>query len=604
MTLFLDRRRLRRLEDMAMSLALGAMMLVPLAEAVLRRTLDTGIANSASIVQHLTLYVAMMGGALAARSNRLLALSTLGHGLKGRWHTAGAIFNAAVSAAISGLFCAAGIQFVAAERVAGKIFAYGIPLWTIEALIPVGMGLIALRLIERASTTWPGRAAAVAITLTMIGMGMMFPGASHVLGGYALALLGVAAILGAPAFVVLGGAALLLFWRAGDPMASAPIDLYSLTVNPFLPTMPLFTLAGFFLAEGGAARRLIRVFRAVMGGMRGGTAIVTACVCAFFTSFTGGSGVTILALGGLLMPVLIAEQYSERDALGLVTSAGSLGLLFAPCLPLILYAIVAKVTMKTMFLAGVVPGLLLLAATAAWGVWRGRHNGQPPGAFSLAEAKSAIWDAKWELLLPLVTMGSLFGGFATTVEAAAITAIYALVVEVFVYRDLDLARGVPKAMAETGLLVGSILLILGVAQAFTNYLVVSQISSRTVEWTESTIHSRWAFLLLLNLFLLVVGCLMDIYVAIVVQAPLLVPMAAAYGVNPAHLGIVFLANLELGYLSPPVGINLFLSASRFQKTVPEVLRAVFPMTLVLAAGVLLITYVPTLTTALPQWLDR
>ena len=353
----LDRRaRGRQAEDIAMSLALGAMMLVPLIEAGLRKTLDTGIANSASIVQHLTLYVAMMGGALAARSNRLLALSTLGQCLKGRWHTAGAIFNAAVSAAISGLFCAAGIQFVAAERVAGKIFAYGIPLWTIEALIPVGMGLIALRLIERASTAWPGRAAAVAIALAMIGIGVTFPGASPILGGCALALLGVAAILGAPAFVVLGGAALLLFWRAGDPMASAPIDLYSLTVNPFLPTMPLFTLAGFFLAEGGAARRLIRVFRAVIGGTRGGTAIVTACVCAFFTSFTGGSGVTILALGGLLMPILIAEQYSERDALGLVTSAGSLGLLFAPCLPLILYAIVAKVTMKTMFLAGVVPG--------------------------------------------------------------------------------------------------------------------------------------------------------------------------------------------------------------------------------------------------------
>jgi C4-dicarboxylate transporter DctM subunit len=597
-------RRLERVEDVAMSLALGAMMLVPLAEALLRKTLNTGIANSTSIVQHLTLYVAMMGGALAARSNRLLSLSTLGQGLKGRWLAAGNIFNSACSAAIGGLFCAAGIQFVVSERAGGKIFAYGIPLWTIEALIPVGMCLIAVRLIGYASATWPGRMAAVALAAAMITACVVLPGANHLFGGYALTLLGVAAILGAPAFVVLGGAALLLFWRAGDPMASAPIDLYSLTVNPFLPTMPLFTLAGFFLAEGGAARRLIRVFRALMGGARGGPAIVTACVCAFFTSFTGGSGVTILALGGLLMPILIAEKYSERDALGLVTSAGSLGLLFAPCLPLILYAIVAKVTMKTMFLAGLGPGLLLLAATAGWGIWRGRTSAKPAGVFSLSEARSAVWDAKWELLLPFVTMGALFGGFATTVEASAITAAYALVVEVFVYRDLDLKRGVPKVMAETGLLVGSVLLILGVAQAFTNYLVVSQISSRAVEWTETSIHSRWAFLLLLNLFLLIVGCLMDIYVAIVVQAPLLVPIAAAFGVNPAHLGIIFLANLELGYLSPPVGINLFLSAGRFNKSVPEVLRAVFPMTLVLATGVLLITYVPALTLALPQWLDQ
>ncbi len=587
-----------------MSIALGAMMLVPLAEAVLRKTLDAGIANSTSIVQHLTLYVAMMGGALAARSNRLLSLSTLGHGLKGRWHTAASVLNAAVSAAISGLFCGAGIQFVAAERVAGKIFAYGIPLWTIEALIPVGMGLITLRLIGHASTSLAARGATAILALAMISSGGLIPGASSSLSGFALALLGIAAILGAPAFVVLGGAALLLFWRAGDTIASAPIDLYSLTVNPFLPTMPLFTLAGFFLAEGGAARRLIRVFRAMLGGTRGGTAIVTACVCAFFTSFTGGSGVTILALGGLLMPILLAEKYTERDALGLVTSAGSLGLLFAPCLPLILYAIVAKVTMKTMFLAGVVPGILLLAATAVWGVWRGPTNAGPRARFDFVEAKAALWDAKWELLLPVVTMGALFGGFATTVEASAITAVYAMIVEVVIYRDLDFRRGVPKAMVETGLLVGSVLLVLGVAQAFTNYLVVSQLSSRAIEWTEASIHSRWVFLLLLNLFLLIVGCLMDIYVAIVVQAPLLVPIAAAFGIDPAHLGIIFLANLELGYLSPPVGINLFLSASRFNKSLPEVLRAVFPMTMVLSAGVLLITYVPALTLALPQWFGR
>ena len=302
------------------------------------------------------------------------------------------------------------------------------------------------------------------------------------------------------------------------------------------------------------------------------------------------------------MPLLVAERFNKRDALGLVTGAGSLGLLFPPCLPLILYAVVARVPIQSMFLGGILPGMVLLVATACWGiVSQGRADPNAVPAFDWSVAKAALWEAKWELLMPAVALGSLFGGFATPVEAAALTALYALFIEVFVYGDLKLTSDVPRVMAECGLLVGGVLLIQGVALGFTNYLVDAEITARAAEWATTTIHSRWIFLLALNCFLLVVGCLMEIYAAIVVQVPMLVPIGNAFGIDPIHLGIIFLANLELGYLTPPVGLNLLLSSYQFRTSVPKVLRAVTPLVLVLGAGVLLITYVPALTTTLPRW---
>jgi tripartite ATP-independent transporter DctM subunit len=379
-----------------------------------------------------------------------------------------------------------------------------------------------------------------------------------------------------------------------------------MTVNPSLPAIPLFTLAGYFLAEGGASSRLVRVFRALVGNVRGGPAILTALICAFFTSFTGASGVTILALGGLLMPVLLSARYSQRNAIGLLTGAGSLGLMFPPALPLILYAVVAttigsNVTLKQMFLAGLVPGAVLVVLTSCWGVFQAPRASAERRPFDPRELGRAAWIAKWELLLPVVSLVALFGGFATPVEAAAVTALYAFLIETLVYRDLKIRSRVPAVMAECGLLVGGVLLILGVAMGFTNYLVDAQIPDRAVEWVQGSIESRWVFLLTLNAFLLIVGCLMDIFSAIVVVVPLIVPVATAFGIDPVHLGIIFLANMELGYLTPPVGMNLFLSAYRFNKTVPEVIRAVIPMFLVLLLGVLLITYVPALSTTLPRW---
>jgi tripartite ATP-independent transporter DctM subunit len=344
----------------------------------------------------------------------------------------------------------------------------------------------------------------------------------------------------------------------------------------------------------------VRVFDALFGRFRGGPAVVTVLVCTFFTSFTGGSGITILALGGLLMPVLLRAHYSEKDALGLVTGAGSLGMLLPPCLPLIVYAIVARIPMNAMFLGGMVPALFMTAITAWWGIRRG-PAAATAGTFVPTEARAAIWDAKWELLTPVVACSALFSGIATAVEAAALTALYVLIVETAFHHDLQLFTDVPRVMTECALLVGGILLILGVALGFTNYLVIAEVPARAVEWTTGAVHSKLLFLLLLNVFLLIVGCLMDIFSAIIVQLPLLVPLGAAYGVDPIQLGVIFLANMELGYLTPPVGLNLYMSSYRFNKPVPIVLLAVLPIVIVLHVGVLLITYVPALTTTLPRW---
>jgi len=420
----------------------------------------------------------------------------------------------------------------------------------------------------------------------------------------ALVTLAAATVLGAPIFTVLGGTALILFWGAGVPIASIPVETYRLVVSPTLPTIPLFTLAGYFLSEGGASKRLVRVFQALAGWMRGGPAIVTALVCAFFTSFTGASGVTILALGGLLMPVLLAARYSERTSLGLLTAAGSLGLLFPPSLPVILYGIVSHTPIDAMFLGSFVPGLIMLALVAWWGVRKGPRSGSSSHPFDAREAWRAVMAAKWELLLPVVVIVGLFGGFATLVEAAAFTAVYAFIVETFVYRDLRLVRDVPGVIAKCGTLVGGVLIILGVALGLTNYMVDAEIPARALSWVQSSIHSPLVFLFLLNVFLLVVGCLMDIFSAIIVVVPLITPMGAAFGIHPVHLGVIFLANLELGYLTPPVGMNLFLSSYRFGKPLPEVYRSVVPMLAVLLLGVLLITYVPWLTTLLPRLAGR
>lgn len=599
------RRWLRQAENLLVVWVLVAMMVLPLAEIVLRKLFHSGISNVSGWVQHLTLLVGVLGGALAARDERLLSLSPLTGWLKGMPKVVARIFSHTVAIAVCFALCAASIAFVVQERKLGQEIAYGVPKWWIQLALPIGFGGVGIRLIWHSGGAWLARGVTIALTIivgaVLLRSGLE-PGTAMV---PALCVLGLATLLGAPIFVTLGGAALILFWGHEEPVAVVPLKHYSLVTNSTLPSIPLFTLAGYFLAEGGASRRLVRVFLAWFGALRGGPAIVTALVCAFFTSFTGASGVTILALGGLLMPVLLAARYSERSALGLLTSAGSLGLLFPPCLPLILFVIVANVsanagiTLEQIFLAGVGPGILLVFLTAWWGVRGAPRDPALLQTFSLTEARQSLWEAKWEIAVPAVALMALFGGWATPVEAASVTAFYAMVTQTIVHRDLRWFKDLPRVITECGLLVGGVLLILGVALGFTHWLIDAQVPDLLIDWVTSRLSSKWAFLLAVNGFLLVVGCLMDIFSAIVVVVPLLVPLAMKFGIHPLHFGIVFLANMELGYLTPPVGMNLFLSSYRFQKPMTEVTRSVLPMLGILLLGVLIITYVPPLTLWLP-----
>jgi len=591
---------LRATENLVLTVVLLAMVVLPLLEALLRKIVHTGIMGEPSIVQHLGLLVGMMGGAIAARDGRLLALFTVrDSALRPRFRAAAHLVTGTVTTVVTLLLAVAGMRFVLAERSAGGTLFYSIPTWTVEMALPLGFALIAARALANLPGARVLRLISVVLSAALLAAVFCFP-ASPALVVAGAVLLAFATVLGAPAFVALGGAALLLFWWVDEPIAAISVSHYSLVTNPALPSVPLFTLAGFLLAESGAPRRLVRVFYAVFGSLPGGSAIVTVAACAFFTSFTGASGVTILALGGLLMPILIDAGYSEKDALGLVTGAGALGILLPPCLPLILYAIVAQIPIQQMFLAGIVPGLLLMMATACWGVWRARHISVPSHPFAWREAREALWEAKWELLTPVVALAGMFGGFATPLEASAMTALYVFVVEVFIHRELKFFTDVPRVATECGLLIGGVLLVLGVALGLTNYMVEAQVPMKAVGWTTAVVHSPLLFLLLLNLFLTLVGCLMDIYSAIIIQVPLLVPLGVAFGIDPVHLGIIFLANLELGYLTPPIGLNLYLSSYRFKKPVPEVLRSVLPVIVVILIGVLLITYVPALTTLLPH----
>ncbi len=403
------------------------------------------------------------------------------------------------------------------------------------------------------------------------------------------------ALSGAPLFAIFGAVAMLAFASEGIDSSAVIVELYRIASNPTLVAIPLFTLAGYILAESKTPLRLVNLARAFFGFIPGGLAVVALVTCAMFTAFTGASGVTIVALGGLLYPIMLKEKYPERFTLGLLTTSGSLGLLFPPSLPLILYALIAKISIDKLFVAGIIPGILLVGILSAYSIRQGRKLRVPTTAFTWSNAKSAIRAAVWEIPLPFVVVGGIYSGFFTATEAAAVTAFYVLVVEVFIYRDLNLFKDIPRVMRESMLLVGAILMILGAAFGLTSYLIDEQVPMKLFEFTQTLITSPVVFLIVLNLFLLVVGMMMDIFSAIIVVVPLIIPIATAYGIDPVHLGIIFLTNLEIGYLTPPVGLNLFISSLRFDKPVFTVVRATLPYIGILLVALIVITYVPDLS---------
>lgn len=407
--------------------------------------------------------------------------------------------------------------------------------------------------------------------------------------------LALLALLGAPLFTIIGAISMLAFTGEGISTSAVIVELYRIGSNPTLVAIPLFTFAGYILAESGAPTRMVNLARAFFGTIPGGLSVVALATCALFTAFTGASGVTIVALGGLLYPILLKEQYPERFSLGLITTSGSLGLLFPPSLPLILYAITSGISIDKLFAAGLVPGILLVVALSAYGIRQGKKMHIPRTPFTWPNTFAAIKAAAWEIPLPFVIIGGIYGGIFTATEAAAVTAFYVLVVEVFIYKDLNLFRDIPRVMKNSMLLVGAILMIICTAMGLTNYLVDQEVPMRLFEFTKTFISSPTMFLVVLNMFLIIVGMMMDIFSAIIVVVPLIIPIAAAYQINPVHLGIIFLTNLEIGYLTPPVGLNLFISSIRFEKPVFTVVRATLPYIAILLVALLVITYVPELS---------
>ena len=414
----------------------------------------------------------------------------------------------------------------------------------------------------------------------------------------------VLAALGMPLFAVILAVALLGFHLAGYDLIAVAVEFYRLADLPGLIAIPFFTLAGYLLGESGAPRRLVRLSNALLGWLPGGLAIVALVACAFFTAFTGASGMTIVAIGALLYPALREAGYPRNYSLGLVTSSGSLGLLFAPSLPLILYGFVAGqlntdpvVTMEALFLAGILPGLLMVGLLSVHAVWVGRALPRPQTRPDAAELRAALREAAWELPLPVFVLGGIYSGLFTASESAAVTALYVLVVSVLIKKEISWKK-LPSVMAESGRMVGAILVILGAATAMSNWLVDQEVPNRLFDYTREHVHSAWAFLLMLNGLLLVAGMLMDIFSAIVILTPLLLPVAVGYGIHPVHFGIVMLANLQIGYFTPPVGMDLFIAAYRFKTGILTLAKACIPFFLLVGLAVAIITWWPGLSLAL------
>jgi tripartite ATP-independent transporter DctM subunit len=541
---------------------LVAIALVPVADLIARELFGGGISGSISAVQHLTLWITFIGAAIAARRDRLLALATIEF-LAGSWQARAKRLTAFLAVAIGTTLTAASIQLVRFDADYGDTITWGIPVWIVSLVMPVVFALMTWRLLNAAATDWRQR--------IFVGGGVVVPLLFYLLPDLqiqhlllpGIGVLIVATAFGLPIAIAIGGAAALLFFLEGTPIAAVPGEAYRMATSP-LP---------------------------------GGLAIVVTLLLAFFTPLTGASGITILAMGGLLLPMLVRARYPEDHALGLVTVSGSIGVMLPPSLPVILYAYYAELQLDHLFLGGLLPGLLLIVVVAAWGAWRGWHRGAARTPFQLRELVPALWLAKWEVALPFIILGGIFSGLATLVEAAALTVVYALVVETLLFRELRTGRDLLRIAVESATMVGGFMIILSVALGLTNYLIIAQVPMHALSWVKAFIESPVLFLLALNALLIVVGALMDIYSAIIIIVPLIAPMAAAYGINPVHLGVIFLANMQLGYLMPPMGENLFLSAYRFDRPLPQVYRATIPYVVVLGVTILLITYLPWMTLA-------
>jgi C4-dicarboxylate transporter, DctM subunit len=615
---------LHQVEEWVAFLTIFLVAFIPFLEVVARKFFHTGIPNSTEYVHHLVFFLTFIAGMVTSREGKHLSLSI---DLKLREP-----FRTRAQATIA-LLASSLVMAIAWSSLSFLLTAFGpgqkvgiFPIRLVTLIMAVGYTVMAIRF----ATALPGiRLKLVIAALGILGgtllalpsvetvFGLVFPASSGAFGpllqlhrtllGWAglplIVLLVVSAFFGTPIFVVLGGIAFLLFARSGQPLEVIPNESYSLLTEHAIPAIPLFTFAGFLLSESRAGERLVKVFRSLFSWFPGGLAIMSILVCAFFTTFTGASGVTILALGALLSYALVEGKYGTRFSTGLLTASGSIGLLFPPSLPVIIYGVTAQISIKDMFIAGIVPGFLMVLALSLFGFFYALRNKVDRHPFHPREALLALKEAIWEILLPVIIALGYFGGIFTLVESAAVAVLYALLVEVVIHHDLKLGD-LPQVLLKCLPVIGGVLTILALAKGLSYFIVDAEIPMQLTAWVQAHIASKYVFLLLLNVALLIVGCFMDIFSATLVVVPLIIPLGRIFGVNPIHLGIIFLANLELGYLTPPVGLNLYLASYRFNEPVTRIYRDVMPFLLIQTIAVLLITYVPFFSTGLLALVHR
>ena len=554
------------------------------------------IPASQTLVSHLTLIIGFIGAVIASREHKLLSLSNNDLFNNSNHSFAKYISKWATLFIVLLLFIGASDLVMMERSLQNPVFiAPYVPRWIFQLIMPLGFLLILFHLFSnmiKSVFSFSGIISLLIIILIFIAnedlreLSFILP--------FGIILIVFIILNGAPIFVALAGIGSLLFWYDYVPVSAVIAEAYRIVVSPHLATIPLFTLAGYFLAESKASDRLVFVFNNVFGWLPGGTPVIVLLICGFFTALTGGSGVTILALGGLLFPMLIKDGYNKKFSLGLMTASGSIGLLFPPSLPLILYGVTAGISIKSIFIAGILPGIFLIVAMSLYTIYSGELKKIEAKTFNLKNALKSSWKTKWELFIPIIVLYGIFGGHAKLVETAAFTVVYIFIIEVFIYKDIQIKQ-IPDIFISCATLVGGVLIIIGAAMGLTSYMVDAQIPMKILAFMKGLVESKYIFLILLNIFLLVVGCLMDIFSAIIIVVPLIAPLGTYYGIDPVHLAIIFIANLELGYLTPPVGMNLFLSAYRFEEKMTFIYKSTLPFFIVLLVAVLIITYFPQLT---------
>ena len=557
------------------------------------------IPASQEIVQHMTLWIGFIGAVIAARSNKLLSVvrePVFDASTKVSWPK---FFVHVFSLSIVFVLSISYLKMIQIGFQYPDYIAPYIPTWFAQAIIPLGLILIWYQMIMTSSTDFKYRVLLTVISIipTIILYFWQFPLANPLLL-WTKVLFAISLVaFGLPIFILLASLSIFFFlsepseWATNYDLISTISDsAYRIVVSPTLAAIPIFTLAGYILAESNISERLIRFFKASLGWLPGSTVLIVVLLCAFFTALTGGSGVTILALGAILYPILIHDGYSKQFSLGIITTAGSLGLLFPPSLPAIIYSVTAGINPLELFKQALIPAIFLMSIMFFYGLYK-RPKSKKIERFVFNDAFETAKIAKWEIAIPLLIILSLFSGFATLVESAALLVLYVLTVELYIFKDISF-KNLPKIIIDCSTLVGGVLIILGFAMGFTGYLVDAQIPLKILNFVQSTISSKIIFLLALNILLLVVGCLMDVFSAIIVVVPLIAPLATYFGIDPFHLAIIFIANLELGYITPPVGMNLYLSSYRFEKDMPTIYSATLPFFFIRLIGVILITYIP------------